>query len=282
VAEVPTELADRLYAVPPRRFVAERDAAIERARSGGDTAVAAALSKLRRPTVAAWLVNLLALRRPELLAELVELAAALREAQRRLQGGQLRELAVRRREAVAGLLATARSLAVEVDPELAGAKLPLAEVEATLTAALADEQVAAQVRAGRLLRPAEPAGFGASGIPVGAPLRLVPGGADAGSPAGAPAAQVAPAPAEFQAERDAAQTELDAAQTELAGIAARKREVRHELAEIEAAVSRLEAELAERRAARAGAAGRLAEAEAVELQARRAVAAARRRLASAG
>jgi hypothetical protein len=58
--------------------------------------------------------------------------------------------------------------------------------------------------------------------------------------------------------------------------------VRQQLSEIDSAVARLEAELAERRAARTGVAGRLAELAGEELAARRALAAARRRLASAG
>ena len=43
---------------------------------------------------------------------------------------------------------------------LRAAKLPLGEVEATLTAALAEPEIAEQVRSGRLIRAATYAGFG--------------------------------------------------------------------------------------------------------------------------
>jgi hypothetical protein len=286
VADAPTELADRLYAVPPRRFVAERDAAVAAARAGGDAAAAAALSRLRRPTVAAWLVNLLALRRPDLVTELTDLAVALRVAQQRLHGADLRELATRRRAVVARMAAAARSLAVETEPELDGAKLPLAEVETTLAAALADPAVAARVRAGRLLRPVTHAGFGE---PAGASLRLVPGGAGGGAagpaaqapPADQPAAQAREVQAR-EAERRAAEAALADAEAALAGVAGAKREAKRALTEIETALAGLEARLTEQRAARVGATRRLAQVEAAELAARRAVVTARRRVATAG
>ncbi|HEX8132508.1 MAG TPA: hypothetical protein VF880_03640, partial [Actinomycetes bacterium] len=97
---------------------------------------------------------------PDLIEELVELSTALREAQRGLHGDQLRELTAQRRQVVSALVAAARKLAVAEDPAMGGAKLPLAEVEATLTAALADPEIAAQVRTGRLIRAATYAGFG--------------------------------------------------------------------------------------------------------------------------
>jgi hypothetical protein len=157
---VPVEIADRLYALPPEEFVAARNEEVATARDAEDRAGAAAIAKLRKPTVAAWLVNLLALRRPELVAELVDLAARLRLAQRELRGDELRELSSRRRAAIAALVGQARALAVAAQPGLAGVKLPVADVEATLTAALSDEEVAGQVRSGRLVRAIAYAGFG--------------------------------------------------------------------------------------------------------------------------
>jgi hypothetical protein len=140
--------------------VAARSTAIDQAKKAGDAATAKRLAALRKPTVAAWVVNLLALRRPDLIDELVELSTALREAQRTLQGDQLRELTTQRRQVVSALVASARKLAIEEDPGMAGAKLPLGEVEATLTAALAEPEIADQVRTGRLVRAATYAGFG--------------------------------------------------------------------------------------------------------------------------
>lgn len=161
--DVPTSTEDlirALYEAPPDGFVAGRAAGIAEAKEAGDTETAKRLAALRKPTVAAWLVNLLALRRPELIDELVELSTALRTAQRGLQGDQLRELSTQRRQVVSALVNAAQRLAIEDDPGLRSAKLPMAEVEATLTAALAEPEIAAQVRSGRLVKAATYAGFG--------------------------------------------------------------------------------------------------------------------------
>ena len=154
------ELIRRMYEAPPDRFVAARSAAIADAKKAGDKDTVKRLTALRKPTVAAWLVNLLALRRPELIDQLVELATALREAQRGLKGDEMRELSNQRRQIVSALVTEARKLAVAEDATMTGAKLPLGEVESTLTAALAEPEIAEQVRTGRLIRAATYAGFG--------------------------------------------------------------------------------------------------------------------------
>ncbi|MEU8236978.1 hypothetical protein AB0C07_01890 [Actinoplanes missouriensis] len=148
----------RLYEEPPDGFVATRSAAIEEARKAGDRDAAKRLAALKKPTVAAWVVNLLAIKRPDLIEELVELSSALRAAQRDLQGDQLRELSNQRRQFVSAMVAAARKLAVAAG--VPAARLPLGEVEATLTAALAEPEIAEQVRTGRLIRAATYAGFG--------------------------------------------------------------------------------------------------------------------------
>ncbi|GIF43126.1 hypothetical protein [Actinoplanes xinjiangensis] len=149
----------RLYEAPPDGFVAARAAAIEDARKAGDRDAAKRLAALKKPTVAAWVVNLVALRRPELIEELVQLATALRAAQRELRGDELRELSTQRRKFVSSLVDAARRLAVE-ESGAGAAKLPLGDVEATFTAALADPEIAGQVRSGRLIRAVSYAGFG--------------------------------------------------------------------------------------------------------------------------
>lgn len=160
---MPSTIEDQIrqmYEAPPDGFVAARAAAIAEAKDAGDKDAAKRFAALRKPTVAAWLVNLLALRRPELIDDLVELSGALRAAQRGLQGDALRELSTQRRQVVSALVAAARKLAVAEDPAMTAAKLPLGEVEATLTAALAEPEIAEQVRTGRLIRAATYAGFG--------------------------------------------------------------------------------------------------------------------------
>jgi hypothetical protein len=163
LTDVPSTIEDQIrqmYEAPPDGFVAARAAAIAEAKDAGDKDAAKRFAALRKPTVAAWLVNLLALRRPELIDDLVELSGALRAAQRGLQGDALRELSTQRRQVVSALVAAARKLAVAEDPAMTAAKLPLGEVEATLTAALAEPEIAEQVRTGRLIRAATYAGFG--------------------------------------------------------------------------------------------------------------------------
>ncbi len=153
------EIATRLYALPPERFTAARDEQVAQVRQAGDKALAKEIAGLRRPTVAAWLVNLLAIERPDQVTELLELGDQLRSAQHDLRGAQLRELSARRRAVVDALAAQARSLARDAGRP-ASDNLPLDEVVATLNAALSDVEVGRTVRAGRLVRPASYAGFG--------------------------------------------------------------------------------------------------------------------------
>jgi hypothetical protein len=208
-------VADQLYRSPPAGFVAARDKAVAAARAAGDTGRARELAALRRPTVAAWLVNLLALDRPEVLADLAGFAGELRAAQRTLRGDRLRELSGQRRAVIAALVAQARELAVAQAPELARGKLPLAEVETTLGAALAADEAATQVRSGRLVRMVAYAGFGEVPRPQ---LRLVTatGGAAATEEAAAPAADEAVVTPKRSADaRRALRRELATAQVEV-------------------------------------------------------------------
>ncbi|MCW2138383.1 hypothetical protein [Actinoplanes cyaneus] len=167
------DVVRRLYEEPPDGFVATRAAAVGEARAAGDRETAKRLAALKKPTVAAWVVNLLVRKRPDLIGELVELSGALRAAQRELQGDQLRELSQQRRAFVSALVTAARKLAVAAGA--GAAKLPMGEVEATLTAALADPEIAEQVQTGRLIRAAAYAGFGEVPRPR---LRLITGGED--------------------------------------------------------------------------------------------------------
>ena len=155
------EVVDSLYALPPAQFVAAREELAKAARSAGDRGLAARIHALRRPTLGAWMVNLLAHERPELLRELAELGGELRAAQEDLRGEDLRALNSQRQQVVAALVDEARSLA-RAAGERAGDDAAY-EVERTLLAALADPEVGAEVTAGALVRPLEYSGFG----PVG-------------------------------------------------------------------------------------------------------------------
>lgn len=245
------DVGERLYSAPPEGFIAARDEAVAAAKEAGDLDAARQLAKLRKPTVAAWLVNLLAIQRPDLMGELVELSRALRAAQRDLKGPQLRELSKQRRQAVAGLVDEARKLALAADPSLTRAKLPLGEVENTLTAALSDEDVAAQVRSGRLVRAAAYAGFGEVPRPQ---LRLVTSeDAAPERPARREEDRRAPLKRELTAARAAqkqAEADLEKAVTAEKRGADALAKIEAELAEVERRRAAAEEELSRRKLAR--------------------------------
>ncbi|MEV4386710.1 hypothetical protein AB0J68_13515 [Micromonospora sp. NPDC049580] len=269
------ELVQQLYRTPPDRFVAARDAAVAEARRAGDPTTARELARLRRPTVAAWLVNLLAIRRPELVADLVHLADALRAAQRELRGPRLRELSAQRRAVVGALVAEVRKLAAAEPEAPPVGRLPLAEVEATLNAALSDAEVAEQVRTGRLLRSASYAGFGEVPRPQ---LRLVTGDEEepeAQRPARRPGAQrEGREPAPDRAGERAAQAERAAQRAARAERARRRRALDRELDRARADQQRADDELTEATGQERDGAAVLdgIETELAELERRRAVA----------
>ena len=152
------EAAAELYQVSPDEFVALRDRWFKELRARGAHEDAAAVAKLRKPTVSAWLINLLVADSPNLSADLSELADQLREAQEQLAGEELRALGRQRHQLVAGLLARARELAAAKGRPSSGAVL--GEVETTLRAALADAEITRQTLSGRLVQAVSVQGFG--------------------------------------------------------------------------------------------------------------------------
>lgn len=237
------DVARTLYALPPEEFVAARDAAV-RAADGRERT--AAIAGMRKPTVAAWLVNLIAIHRPELLAGLAALAGELRAAQRELRGSELRSLSTQRRATVAALVEEARRLAIEAKPALGrGTGLPLAEVESTLQAALAEPEAADLVRSGRLVRAIEYAGFGEVPRPQ---LRLIT------SPVPDEGGEPEPV---SEAQLTAARTAESVARGDLDRAMDAERDGARELAEVDAALAELhrrrsaaEEELSRRKLAR--------------------------------
>ncbi len=141
-----TEIADRLYAGPADAFTQARNAA---AKETGDKALAAQVKKLKKPSVAAWAVNLLVRRESEQIDSVLELAASLRAAAEALDGDELRALTRQRRQLTNALATTARSLARD-----AGVRLtePVVEqVEGMLNAAMLDPVAAEVIRTGRVV-----------------------------------------------------------------------------------------------------------------------------------
>ena len=156
------EIADELYALAPELFTAARDGFAREVQSAGDRELAEGVRRLRRPTRAAWLVNLLARERAPELAKLLALGDALRAEQagavRGDGAGALRTLGERRRTAIDDLVATASRLAQTQTVEPTAAVL--AEVSGTLEAATADANIGAAIGAGQLIAAISYAGFG--------------------------------------------------------------------------------------------------------------------------
>ncbi|HEY6747410.1 MAG TPA: hypothetical protein VI357_17040 [Mycobacteriales bacterium] len=158
--ELVGQAADELYGLAPEDFTAARDAQVQAARSAGNRTLAAALGRLRRPTVSAYVLNLLVRNQPEVGEQLVALGEELRRAQEELSGPALRQLATQRQQLVGALVRSARTVAAG-----AGVKVTQAvayELEQTLHAALADPAVAEEIGAGRLTKAASRTGFDAA------------------------------------------------------------------------------------------------------------------------
>ena len=190
--DVPLPLAEamqRLYAAGLDEFMALRGELVAGARAEGDRATAAEIGKLRKPSVAAWAVNLTARRSPEVVLALVRLGSRMRAAQSRLDTGALTALRPERDEVVRDFVQAAVR-----ETESAGRSLgPGAreEVRATAVAALADEGAGAAVSSGQLTRALSYSGFGEVDLSEavartasGAILTIVPGARDDADSAG--------------------------------------------------------------------------------------------------
>lgn len=237
-------VADELYGVELGAFTPTRDVAVQRARADGDAVTARKIQALRKPTVAAWLVNQLVRRKRDEVELLLDLGGEMRAGITGLTGDELRVLTRRRHQLVAALLHSASTLSDsgQVTPAIETA------VRTTLEATLADATSADLVAAARLIQPLQVSGFGSG---------------EAGSTSGA--AVFAPQTAgpdadvvDLSARRDRQMKAMDKAQHEVASAekASRKAHARREKVETKlrdaeaeakehaASVDRLESELA--------------------------------------
>ena len=105
------EIADELYGLLPEEFTAARDRHTAELRADGDRELSVEVKALRRPAVAAWLVNAMQRHRGDEVEALLALGDALREAQSSLDADQLRELNRRRQDVLGALGRQARVLA---------------------------------------------------------------------------------------------------------------------------------------------------------------------------
>jgi hypothetical protein len=258
-------VADDLYALPPGQFTAARDAAAKEHRA--DKELAARVKALRRPSVAAWAVNLLVRREAEQVGRLLAVGEALREAQADLDATQLRELTRQRRALTAAVAGRARAAAADEGQRLSDAARQ--QVEDTLTAAMLDAGAAAAVRSGLLVAPLSATGVDAVDV---APALAVPEALGFAAPAREaapptkPELRVVPDPDAEEKARRAAQEALAEAEASLSRrteeleraveevgtreahslqVQAEIDEVRRRLAELEAALEEAEDALGE-------------------------------------
>ena len=200
------EVVGELYGLDASEFVAARDGRARAARQSGDRGLADQVKALKRPAVAAWVVNNLVRQRPGEIERLVRFGESFRDAQASLAGDELRRLGRQRHQVLGALGQEARRLAEERGQPVS----PTVErdVESTLDTAVTDPGAADAVRSGRLLRALSHAGLsGAVAAPevTAAPLPAPASAASAGSarePAGS-APRPSPEDDKIAAARDA-------------------------------------------------------------------------------
>ncbi len=239
-------IASELYVLPPSEFTAARNA-----RAGlAAPPLAQRLRALRKPTVAAWAVNLLA--HDGQLSEAVELSAALREAQDDLDAAELGRLGRQRRQLVAALAAQAVGLAEGAGGSVAAPARD--DVEKTINAAVMDAAAAAAVLTGRLVKPLE------AGDIEPAALADAVGGSVPGVVEAPPRDDLAERRARKSAEKAARDAErlANEAERELARVEARRAKAQERVDHVRERIGDLRRDLAALEADEEAAAGKLA------------------------
>ncbi|MFJ3474325.1 transposase [Microbacterium maritypicum] len=144
------EIAAELYAGPLEAFVSSRKARAAEA----DASLAPRILALRKPSIAAWVVNVFAQERAVQLGEALALARELREAQEDLDAVALAKLGRERRALTRKLAQAAGELASSRGERVTPSTLDA--VEQSISAAFYDPGAAAAVASGRLSRALEP------------------------------------------------------------------------------------------------------------------------------
>ena len=145
---------DELYGVKPEEFTALRTELAAAAKKRGDAAAAKLISSARKPTAAAWVVNLLAHTNEDAKHSLADLRKRLRAAHAAMDGAAIRELTAEQRSLVDQLTRAAFDGAEVTNPSATLRE----DVTGTLQAAVADPDVAD--RLGRLTKAERWSGFG--------------------------------------------------------------------------------------------------------------------------
>lgn len=168
-----------LYGLPLDRFTAERTALAKELRKAGRRDEAESVTKLRKPSLAAWAVNQLVRTQGRAVSELFTAGDDVQKAQSDLLSGggrseALRDALAHERRAVRELVGVARGLLNSNGHELGPATLE--RVSETLEAAALEAEARVQVQEGCLDRELRHVGLGAP-PPAGAPTTPPPGAA---------------------------------------------------------------------------------------------------------
>lgn len=205
----------RLYGVPLEDFMATRKALVAEAKTAGDKGLATAVGKLRKPSLGAWAVNLVARQDRDAVQALLEVGARMRAAQSALDAATLTGLRGERDATVDRFVRSAVTQVASADRTLSAAGQD--EVRATAIAALADAAAAEAVASGQLTKALSYSGFGEVDLSdavvrtsSGAVLSVIQGGAGAKGRDGGPADPPPPEPdAPDEEPADVAEPEPD-------------------------------------------------------------------------
>jgi hypothetical protein len=249
------EIADELYGLGLPEFTPARDARAKELKRA-DADLSQQVKALRKPSLAAWVVNLLVRNETGQVDQVIAIGAALREAQANLAGEELRALTRQRRQLTAAVTTRARALAADHGQRVTAAVSD--QVEATLTAAMIDEACARAVRSGLLV--AALATTGVDGVDPGEFVALPAALGFAATPRTAeaphrPDLRVVPDPEadekaaaaarkrleETEAERVQAAEALAAAVTDVEELEARSMQLQAEMDELRRRLAELEA-----------------------------------------
>jgi len=269
---------DELYGVEPGEFTSLRTQLAGAAKKRGDTAAAKRISAARKPTQAAWVVNLLVHTNGDVKGSLTDLGERLRRAHAAMDGAAIRELSAEQRSLVDQLARAAFEGAEVTNPSAALRE----DVVGTLQAAVADPDVAE--RLGRLAKAEQWSGFGDFGATavVSTAARSRKAEAKSDKPRAQPegdrrddresvrqAEEAKAALAAAERAKDDADSQLSDRQTDLAVARLRRDEMRQRLDEAERNLTAAENAYGEAKQASRDAAGAVTKAKAGVRQSQR-------------
>jgi hypothetical protein len=252
-------IAEELYSLTPAEFTGTRNQWAKQTRTDGDAELAKRITALRKPSMPAWVVNMMMRHQGDQMTQVLDLGAALRQAQADLDGDALRDLARQRRQLTTAVTGQGRTLAGELGQRVTEAVAD--QVQGTLHAAMIDEDAAAAVRSGMLVSAIAATGVGkadvvdAVAVPAAIGLTPRPRATPAARPAGRAALSAVPdpepAPDEARLAREAARAAAQQAVDEAVAAAEeaqqRLRKAQKRVTKVQARTLQAAAELEEAR-----------------------------------